>query len=202
MADIQNKITGIVGRKGSGKSVALRHELERCPRLFLFDTMAEHTWIPNKFYALDEVEEFLDWARKQETFAGRFIAEENLEEEFSGLADLVYDFGYMTFAIEEIPMMCTASFQPPALDRIIRLGRHRFLDVVYTGQRAAEISRRITAATDSFIWFGHTEPRDLEAIADRCGREIAERVARLPLHGKLTWDAVPHGNLAPLPALR
>ena len=58
----------------------------------------------------------------------------------------------------------------------------------------AEVSRRITSATDRFVLFAHTEPRDLDAIADRCGREVAERVARLPLHGKLVWDAVCVGH--------
>lgn len=189
--DVQNQIIGVVGRKGSGKSTEFRRILGHCPRLFVFDTMGEHSWIPNHFFDVSDVQQFLVWSRKQRTFAGALIPEEDLEAQFCDLADLIYDEGHMAFGIEEVPMLCTASYQPPALDRIIRLGRHRRLDVVWTAQRMAEVSRRITSATDIFVLFAHTEPRDLDAIAERCGREVAERVAHLPLHGKLVWDAVP-----------
>ena len=96
----------------------------------------------------------------------------------------------MVFGIEEVAMLCTPSYQPPALDRIIRLGRHRRLDVVWTAQRMAEVSRRITSATDLFILFAHTEPRDLDAIAARCGPEVADQVAGLSLHGCLYYDVI------------
>ena len=70
----------------------------------------------------------------------------------------------------------------------MRLGRHRAVDILWTSQRAGEVARRLTAQTDVFIIFRHTEPRDLDAIADRCGREVSDRVSRLGLHEYLTWN--------------
>jgi hypothetical protein len=54
----------------------------------------------------------------------------------------------------------------------------------------AEVARRLTAATDYFVLFSHTEPRDLNGIAERCGQTVARRVAELDRHGRLVWDAV------------
>jgi hypothetical protein len=41
-----------------------------------------------------------------------------------------------------------------------------------------------------WILFSQTEPRDLDAIAERCGREIADKVAGLGLHDSFTWDVI------------
>jgi hypothetical protein len=87
-------------------------------------------------------------------------------------------------------MVCQPNWVPPGFDHIIRLGRHRRIDVVWTGQRAAEIARRLTAATDVFVLFAQTEARDLEALADRCGVEVAAQVSRLGLHDRLVWDVL------------
>jgi hypothetical protein len=62
--------------------------------------------------------------------------------------------------------------------------------LVYTGQRFAELPRRLTATTDFFVLFGQREPRDLEALAERVGRDVAEWVERLPLHGRVIFDVL------------
>jgi hypothetical protein len=38
------------------------------------------------------------------------------------------------------------------------------------------------------VLFSQTEPRDLDAIAARCGDEVAHKVAQLGRHDYLTWD--------------
>lgn len=188
--DVQNKIVGVVGRKGSGKSTKMREILERCPCLFLMDTMGEHSWIPNRFSDLRQAYRFLSWASAQKYFAGALIPLRSLEKEFVLLADLVYLAGNLTFGVEEAPMFCQPSYLPPQFDRIVRLGRHRKINLVWTAQRMAEVARRLTAATDAFVLFAHTEPRDLGAIAERCGSEVAEQVVALPIHGYVIWDAL------------
>lgn len=190
--DGQNKIIGIVGRKGSGKSTIFRKIIERSPRIFIFDSTGEHHFIPAKniFHSLDGVNRFLAYTSTQDQFAGSFIPEVELEESFEQIALWIYEQGGMTLAVEEIPFLCTPNSVPPALDRIVRLGRHRWVNLVYTGQRMAELARRLTAATDVLILFQSTEPRDIEGIADRCGNEIAQQVVGLPEHGYLIWDAI------------
>jgi hypothetical protein len=188
--DLQNKVVGIVGRKGSGKSRIFQQILQRCPRVLVFDTMGEHGWIPNRCNSLESVGRFLGWASVQDKFAGSLIPQNEIEPAFDQIAEWTYEQGGMTLGVEEVPFLCSPSYVPPGLDRIVRLGRHRQIDLIYTGQRMAEIARRLTAATDVFVLFQHTEPRDLDAIVARCGREIADQVSELSTHGWLEWNAV------------
>jgi hypothetical protein len=79
---------------------------------------------------------------------------------------------------------------PGQFDRLVRLGRHERVSMVWTAQRMVEVARRLTAATDYFVLFSHTEPRDLDGIAERCGAEVARQVAELPRHGRVVWNVV------------
>ena len=74
--------------------------------------------------------------------------------------------------------------------KMVRTGRHRKIDLLWTAQRASEVSRTLTSATDLFIFYSQTEPRDLDAIAERCGREVANQVTGLGLHDSFIWDVI------------
>jgi len=186
--DVQNKIIAVVGRKGSGKSAMLRRHLERCPKFFLFDVMAEHGFCPNTLRDLEEVDRFLAWAQTKPYAAARFIPDEPIEEDFAAICEAVYDTGGLTFAVEEVPLLAKAGYIPDDFARVVRLGRHRRLNLIWTAQRLAETPRTLTAMTDLFVLFHTTEPRDLDAIADRFGVEVAEKISRLSLHGFVVWD--------------
>jgi hypothetical protein len=188
--EIQNRITGIVGVKGSGKSTAFAALLRRRERLVLWDSLGEHSWVPNCCESLETLRAFLQWSRSRERFASSYIPSGDLQEEIEEVAGMVYARGDLAFGIEELPLVCQPSYIPPMLGKLIRTGRHRQIDVVWSAQRAGEVARLVTAQTDEFVLFSQREPRDLDAIADRCGRDVAERVAALGLHGHFRWDAV------------
>ncbi len=191
-AELQNRIVGIVGRKGSGKSVMLKEHLQSADRLIVWDAMGEHSgakgWLPNQITSMEELQRFLHWARKKNQFAAGYVPGAELEEEIEAVAGLVYAHGDLTFAIEEMPLICSPSYLPPILGKLIRTGRHRQIDITWTAQRASEVSRTLTSLTDEFFWFSQTEPLDLDACAKRCGAEIAGKVAGLGRHGFLTFD--------------
>jgi hypothetical protein len=86
---------------------------------------------------------------------------------------------------------------PPLLGKLVRTGRHWQIDIAWTAQRAAEVPKTLTALTDVWILFSQVEPRDLSALADRCGREVADRVAGLGLHDFFVFDAVRHEVIEP-----
>jgi hypothetical protein len=189
-AEIQNRITGIVGVKGSGKSTAFAAILKRRERIVVWDSMAEHSWIPNRLESPEALRAFLQWSRKRSQFAASYIPSGDLAEEIEEIAGMIYARGDLVFGVEELPLVCSPSYIPPVLGRLVRTGRHRRIDVVWTCQRVSEVARIVTALTDEFVLFSQREPRDLDAVGDRCGGDVSERVAALGLHGYFRWDAV------------
>jgi hypothetical protein len=195
VSDIQNRILGIVGRKGSGKTTRVATLLKYSPRIFVWDPMQDHCdSLPDVIMGLKDpeidIDEYFAEAAETKTFAVDYVPDGNIEEEFSEISELVHIYGHMLFVIEEVPLICKAGYLPPMFGRIVRTGRHKGIDVLWTAQRAAEVSRTLTAMTDVWIFFSQTEPRDLDAIAERCGREIAGRVAELGLHDFFVWDVI------------
>ncbi len=192
----QNRIIACAGRKGSGKSTMARKilmEMARLcpnPRIFGYDTMGEHRWIPDSFDEQDKAVIYLMESHAYESFLARYVPETDDEEkDFSEICAEVYEQGNMMFVIEEVVMLgCTPSYAPPKFKRLMRLGRHRNVDMLYTTQRLGECPRALTAATDVFILFAHSEPRDLDRIQERCGKPVADKVALFQDHEFLVWD--------------
>ena len=84
----------------------------------------------------------------------------DLPEVVGHVCEYVFDVRGLMLALEEVPHYCTASSMPDGLEVLARMGRHRGVDLVYTGQRFAELPRRLTATTDYFVLFGQREPGD------------------------------------------
>jgi hypothetical protein len=192
MAGRRNVIIGCVGRRGSGKSTVLRRLLETCPRLAVLDVVGEHTWLPNQMPPADW-ERFFAWSHGRDRWAAACIPED-LDSDVPAFARLIYERGDCVVGWEELPMYSAPGHLDPALDKIIRLGRHRRISLIWTAQRAAEVPRRVTAATDWFILFRQTEPRDLDALEERCGPGVRERIGALGAHDYLVWDVVAGGQ--------
>jgi len=192
MTDLQNRILGIVGRKGSGKSTRAATLLKYAPRIVAWDPMQDfRALLPDGFEGFDvELEAYFEEASGLETFALDYTPGDDLDDEFENLCGLVYEYGHMLLVVEEAPLVCRANYLSPTFAKIVRTGRHRGIDLLWTAQRAGEVSRGLTSATDIFILYSQTEPRDLDAIAERCGREIADQVAGLDLHYSVTWDVI------------
>lgn len=193
---MQNKITAVIGRKGCGKSTVVRKMIERKRRVLMFDPLSDHDFIPNTIQGdHDKLEDFLGWSVDKDTCAARYIPTGDLAQEIESFSELVFDYGdeeqhFMTVGIEEVPLFSSAGYCPPHLQSLFMQGRHRGLDLIFTGQRFAAVPRNITAMCDCFILFGSAEPRDLEELALRCGEDVKLRVAALGLHGALRFDAV------------
>jgi len=188
MAEIQNRITGIIGRKGTGKSRLMEGRLLGADRIFVWDALGEHDWSPNELTSAEHVEQFFRWNRKKTFWAANYVPGDDLEAELEEICPTLYDRGHLTFAIEEVPLVCTASHLSRRFGKLIRTGRHRQIDMLWTAQRASEVSRTLTSLTDEFVLFSQTEPRDLDAIAARCGSPVADRVAQLGRHDYIVWD--------------
>ena len=143
---MQNEIIGIVGRKGSGKTTALRRIMQPLPRIMLWDPLGEHRWCPNPIKTIERLQEFFLWARGLDSFAARFIAQSDLPGAFDAFADLVFRKGHLVVGTEEVPMISQPNWLPDGFDRLVRLGRHRAVSIVWTAQRMSEVARRLLAS--------------------------------------------------------
>lgn len=188
--ELHNRIVAVVGRKGSGKSTLTREILQHSDRLMIYDTMGEHSWVPDQFDDLAESEMYIfEHGCSGDSFIGSYVPSgDEIEGDFSVVCTAAYETGNITVVVEELPMLSNPNYVPKRFDRLIRLGRHRSINVLYTGQRLSECPRRVTAATDVFVLFSHTEPVDLDRIAERCDPEVANLVAQLGEHEFLVWD--------------
>lgn len=190
--DRQNRIIGLIGKKGSGKSTAFQRILTCERRLVLFDAMAEHDFCPNEFSDLDALVDFLEsqyeGGKVSPYFAARYVPPGDPETEIEDFSTEIFRASSLTIGVEEVPQFSSASYLPSGFGRIVRQGRHRSLSLVWTAQRASEVSRSLTAQTDVFVLFSQREPADIEALRARCGEEVAREVSRLGLHDHLTFN--------------
>lgn len=193
----QNRIVACAGRKGSGKSTKAREILTAMAladpehvRMFVYDTMGEHRWIPETIEDQDKAVMYLMESTQWPNFMARYVPDADDEEnDFNNICEEVYNAGNLTFVIEEVVMLgCSPGYAPPKFKRIMRLGRHMNIDVFYTTQRLGECPRALTAATDVFILFAHSEPRDIDRISERCGAEVAKQVEKFRDHEFLVYD--------------
>jgi len=192
MKDIQNRIVGVVGTQGSGKSTWIKNHLRHSPRVFAFDPLAEFTAIENRFESVSRVEQFFQWVNKneRESWAARFVPAGDLEEAIEQVCPLIYKQGNSLFVCEEISLYTKPGSVTPEFGRLVRTGRHKEISFVWASQRPSECAKSITALTNLWVLFRVREPLDLEAISRRCGSEIANRVSVLTGHDYLIFDAM------------
>jgi DNA helicase HerA-like ATPase len=185
----QSKVCGLFGRRGTGKTTLAREVARHQARLIVWDYLGEYG--PLAFRSegnLAALSEYLQWARGQQFAAARYIPREGTVEEFEEWCAVAYGFRDFVVVVEEAAAVCQASYLSPAFGRIVRQGRHRGLGLLWTTQRLNEVSRTLTGLTDVWAGFSTSEPNDLAALAQRAGRDYAERVSRLPRFEFLGFD--------------
>lgn len=185
----QAPICGIFGRRGVGKTTLARSVARHQARLVVWDYLGEYGPLAVRCEGdLPRLAEYLRWARGERFAAARYVPHEGTVEEFEQWCSVVYGFRDLVVVVEEVAAVTRASYLSPAFGRIVRQGRHRGLGLLWTTQRLNEVSRTLTALTDCWVGFSMVEMADLKALADRCGREYAERVSRLPRYSWLGFD--------------
>ncbi|MGH8715519.1 MAG: type IV secretion system DNA-binding domain-containing protein [Pyrinomonadaceae bacterium] len=176
-----NKIVGMIGSKGTGKSTMAETIFKRRKRAVVFDTMGEYDY----GFCVSERLAFVRYLRANENFRVCYLPLESADFGFVCKAvylkasESVRPKENLLYIVEEVTQYCSALSTDEDFSRCIQLGRHANLDILYTGHRFADIARRVTSQTDIFYCFRVSEPRDVEALAARFGDEIAVRISSL-----------------------
>jgi hypothetical protein len=137
--------------------------------VIIIDSLSEYDIFPVRFLLKER-----DFLKRQS-----FIFRPSSLDDVKRCLLAIWLIGRCTLVIEEVDMYCSAQKPLPALDRLLRYGRHRDISVIAISRRPADVPRLLTAQADEVVTFQQTEPRDLAWIRARSGQEQMQQVQNL-----------------------
>lgn len=183
---MKNKIIGVIGPKGSGKTYSVAEYMQQLDRVAVFDLVHESGYLKDDSITYVGAPQAFGQSLLLDKFCSlyrpiRFNVEGDKIEcpFFNTFVKLCYLRGSMTMIIDEAHMLCNAHSCPPMLATANFIGRHRQLSIIYVAQSFSAVTRPLTRNTDEFWFWRIIEPSDLEGIAKRCGNETAQAVTQL-----------------------
>jgi len=186
---VWNRIIGLVGPTGSGKSHMAAQLMNNAERSAVYQIVREDT---NFLHAATDIFDgdmySFCMALGEENFHYIYrVAEGNVEVEknkfilpdFEWFIRCCFERKHMLMIVDEAHFLCSPRYIPPYFWQAIITGRHMYLDIAYITQRFSMVHHDMTANSHEFYFYNITEPADLEAIAKRCGEDVADTVANL-----------------------
>jgi energy-coupling factor transporter ATP-binding protein EcfA2 len=179
----ENELVVIIGKKGSGKSTRARKLALSCPRRIYIDSMHEHTdgVIVRSFDAL--VEYLRPRVHSNYAVILRTIDEQHIYAALSlgtkGTPEAPPLPG-VTYIVDEADKYSAPENIIPPIRSIANYGRHFQVSAIFVARRAKRLHIDVRSNADRYI-IGHTfEPRDVDAIEEFIGLELAQRVRDIP----------------------
>lgn len=178
---MENFIILILGRKGSGKTYFVIQGIpliRESNSIIIFDTLNEYDDFIN-IYSPDDLVDFLN-KEHNENF---IVSLKDLDDEKANqYFRIINTLENITVICEEIDYYFGAMSFDKDLLKLIKYGRHKNINIIGITRRPFETNIYIRSQADLVISFQQLEPRDLEWIAKRMGKEKAEKLKKLPLY--------------------
>lgn len=185
---MQRRIVIVIGPSGSGKTRKVSEMMADLPRVAVFDMMRDQQYTTDTVVVLGRPSEFAQAIHpSKKTF--RVVYQPVLvtpldnglveSPEFEPLLKLCHLRGDMYFVIDEAHLWCNARNCPPELMMASLVGRHKQFSMVLIAQSFSMIHPTIRRNMDDLYTWKTVEPNDLDAIRERCGREVEEQVRNL-----------------------
>lgn len=195
---MQNLITFIAGRKGSGKTTLALRIAQDAERVVALDTTGQYGPAHgfDVFVGRETIVKALLDTRDADAFR---VSLRGSVDELLDAMRLCYELPNMLVIIEEASFYCSPYQLPDELAQLIRYGRHRQLDQLYIARRPSEIHRDVTAQADVGVSFAQHEPSDVRYLRAVAGPG-AERVQALPPYRAMLWGDIGRAPLAAIEA--
>lgn len=151
----------IFGRKGSGKSFLVKNEiLPVVTPYVVVDYLGEYQ--NENATVFNDAETFLNSVFDDSCGNAilRFTDDDDLDEVFYWCF-YIHNF---TLIIEEISLYCNPYRINPHVERLVRFGRHKRINIIGVSQRPADVHKIVTSQADALICFHTQEVRDIEYI--------------------------------------
>ncbi|MBT9131216.1 MAG: hypothetical protein DDT42_01737 [candidate division WS2 bacterium] len=149
----------IFGRKGQGKTTLAKNLLKKATRLIIIDPMAQCSGEGEPISSLDS---FLTEITKPQ-FRIVYTSTE-LDYEIEKLLKMIFTIGNCWLLIDEIDFFCSPAYISEDLQKIVKYGRIRRINLVFTSRRPFEVHRLVTSQASDFYVFNIIEPRDIEYL--------------------------------------
>ena len=114
--------------------------------------------------------------------------------EMLDVLEMAWEVENTLVVIEETSFLCSPTYLPPQLARLVRYGRHREISQLYIARRPSEIHRDLTAQSDAIVTFQQKETRDL-AYLQASGFDPARVVGLPPYRCEAVGDPIPFAAL-------
>jgi ribosomal 50S subunit-associated protein YjgA (DUF615 family) len=198
---VQNLVIGVSGRTGAGKSVWTRNYIGKIasahPRrsIVLYDPEEEMIEISQDSIEPYSLREFLNDHPHADTDQPRFIIDvipnpRSVEKGANVAARAIFRYENVTAVFEEMANYTKPQVKDDDISDLFRRGRKRGIDILWTTQSISEVSIPARRATGIWVLFRHTETRDIDALCDRVGDEIADKIAKLQRFEFIIYDVM------------
>lgn len=195
---MNNEITVILGRKGSGKTYYARVMMANKSRMIAFDPKWQLSDLGVVIHNALDLIRYIK-ANHARTFRVVYQPDVDIHEEgalfkeFQSVVACAYYTKNLYLFLDEIYLYTSRSKRGNVLENIINSGRHDQISIVATTIRHTDTSRNLTAQADSIIAFQIQEPSDIEYLRTYFG-DLAEKLPTLPprhhikyIHGKAEY---------------
>jgi DNA helicase HerA-like ATPase len=173
----------ILGKTGSGKSFLTKSDIEKEPRVIVYDVIGEYT----NGIVCDNLKDFAELLDKRFDSSFRLIYRPlDPPGEFDFICELVYACYDLVFVVEEVDTFSVNSISLPFAN-IIQRGRHKNVNLWGISQRPYRVNRTLSSQCKQILCFKMTEPRDVDYIKYLMGEEPSEAVRELGQYQYVNW---------------
>lgn len=185
---MQNKVILVIGPKRSGKTRKVSELVTDIDCVATFDMMKDVQYVEGAIVVRGRPADFARAiAPEHKTFRVVYqpvilrMQDNGLLEspEFEPLLKLCHLRGKMYFVIDEAHLICNSRNCPSELLMASYVGGHSGFSMILIAQSFSGIHPAIRQNADELLFWRIIEPRDLEGIRERCGRDVEEQVRNL-----------------------
>jgi hypothetical protein len=151
------------------------------PNVIIFDPVNQYSAFPNLIPS--EIEEWLedDGTGIVRYAPGRGQVPDAFDALMETLDGGVWEWGDYVLIIDEASYLQNAHWMHPALDRLVRQAPQDIV-VIQTMHRPADAHMLVRSLATDYFWFFIDQARNLEAVRESWGDDVAEIVAHLPVY--------------------
>lgn len=183
----EKKVILIIGKRGSGKSYLANRLLADRDRIFIYDCMGDfQQGVLFEYNQFAELSKFWKSCYKNQF---RIIYRPLWPApQLQVPAGLAWQLGNLCFVIEEAAECCQPHQVTENLAKLVRMGRHRNIEVVAITQRPYELDIMFRSQAKEIYVFNTTEPRDRDWLRKVVGAEVENKLDQLKQYEHITWQ--------------